>query len=188
MLEGDGTNYAFAPLSENMSSLYNLTVEDAEIAEFDYVLKAHKYSFAQFITFQNTVIRDSNNGLELSSEDDDRGDYNAEHVYVLNSRFENVAASVIDYYRGGYDESTVGGTLVVRGSTFTGSGGAEESGLLIDTYGIINVALVGNTFRDNAVELVARLWGAKNNTHADNVIENSGALIVEQNLPQKLVY
>ena len=187
-LEGDGKNVAFAPLRSNMSSLYNLEVKASDISNFGSVLKAHKHSFAGVIRFESTSIRNSANGLELSSEDDDRGDYNAEAVYVLDSQFDSVGKNVIDYYRGGYDESTVGGTLVVRGSTFTNSGVDEEDGVLIGTYGIINVDLSDNTFRDNDVELVARLWGAKNNSHADNVIEDSGDLVVEQNLPQRLVY
>lgn len=186
-LEGTGDNQAFATLESGMSSLYTLTIEDAEISDFASVLHAHKYSFADRIHVEGTTIRDCVNGLELSSEDDDRGDYNAETVTILDSRFENVGRNAIDYYRGGYDESTVGGTLVVRGSTFTG-GGADESGVLIETYGIINVELTGNTFRDNAVDLVARLWGAKNNTASDNVIEASGEIVTEQNLPQRLVY
>lgn len=187
-LEGDGENVAFAPLRSDMSSLYTLEVEDSEISNFGSVLKAHKHSFADVIRFESTSIRDSANGLELSSEDDDRGDYNAENVYVIDSQFHGVGKNVVDYYRGGYDESTIGGSLVVRGSTFTNSGADEEDGVLIGTYGIVNVDISGNTFRDNRVELVARLWGAKNNSHADNVIENSGDLVVEQSLPQRLMY
>lgn len=188
VLEGDGDNYAFASLTEGMSSLYNLEVEDAEISNFDFVLKAYKHSFAEYVVFESTVIRDCTNGLELSAEDDDKGDYNAENVVVRNSRLDGVHQNVIDYYRGGYDESTVGGTLVVRESVFTNSGAGEENGVLINTYGIINVDISENEFRNNPVELVARLWGAKNNEHADNVIVDSGELVVEQNLPQKLVY
>lgn len=187
-LQGNGDNYAFASLRENMSSLYNLAVEDSEITDFDYVLKAHKYSFSEFIKFKSTLIKNSNNGLELSSEDDDRGEYNAENVYIVDSQFDGVVKNVIDYYRGGYDESTVGGNLVVKGSTFTNSGAGEENGVLINTYGIINVDISENTFQNNRVNLVARLWGAQNNSHSDNVVKNSGRLIVEQNLPQKLVY
>ena len=187
VLEGDGETVAFAPLRSGMSSLYGLEVEGSEIAGFDTVLKAHKHSFADVVRFERAVIRDVANGLDLAAEDDDRGDYNAETVSVIDSRFENVRANVIDYYRGGYDESTVGGTLVVRGSTFTDSG-ADEGEVLIGTYGIINVEITGNTFRDNDVELVARLWGAKNNAHADNTVEDSGEIVVEQNLPLRLVY
>ncbi|MEP0367659.1 MAG: chondroitinase-B domain-containing protein [Cyclobacteriaceae bacterium] len=187
-LIGSGENYAFASLKENMSSLYNLKVQDSEISNFKYVLKAYKYSFSEYIKFESSVIRDCANGIELSAEDDDRGDYNAENVFALNCKFENVSKNVIDYYRGGYDESTVGGNLIVQGCTFTKSGAKEENGVLINTYGIINVDISDNTFENNKVKLVAQLWGAKNNSHADNEIKNSGKLIVEQNLPLKLMY
>lgn len=188
ILKGSGKNYAFASLKENMSSLYNLEVEDSEISNFDYVLKAYKFSFSEYIKFTSTTIKNCNNGLELSAEDDDRGDYNAENVFIVDSQFEGIKRNVIDYYRGGYDESTVGGNLIVKGCTFTNSGAAEETGVLINTYGIINVDISDNKFQNNRVKLVARLWGAKNNSHADNLIQNSGRLIVEQNLPLKLMY
>lgn len=188
MLEGNAENYAFASLKENMSSLYNLKVENSEISNFDFVLKAYKYSFSEFIKFRSTMIRNCNNGLELSGEDDDRGEYNAENIYIVNSKFDGVEKNVIDYYRGGYDESTVGGNLIIKGCLFTNSGVGEEDGVLINTYGIINVDISGNTFSENQVKLVARLWGAKNNTESDNILENSGRLITEQNLPLKLMY
>lgn len=187
-LEGTGENIAFAPLQSRMSSLYTLEIEDSDISAFDTVLKASKHSFADVISLRSTSVRNSANGLELSSEDDARGDYNAETVSIIDSRFEGIRANVIDYYRGGYDESTIGGTLVVRGSVFTNNGAGEEGEVLIGTHGIINVDISSNTFRDNDVELVARLWGAKNNTHGDNVVEDSGEVVVEQNLPQRLVY
>ncbi len=187
-LTGNQTNYAFATLKKNMSSLYNLEVVDAEITNFDYVLKAYKYSFSEYIQFRNSTIRDCNNGIELAAENDDKGDYNAENLLVLNTKFEKVKKNVINYYRGGYDESTVGGNLVVEGCTFQNCGAQEKCGILINTYGIINVNIAGNNFKNNAVKLIARLWGAKNNSHSENVISNSGKLIVEQNLPLKLMY
>ncbi|MFY0688405.1 MAG: DUF4957 domain-containing protein [Cyclobacteriaceae bacterium] len=188
VLEGNGANYAFASLKENMSSLYNLTVRDCEISNFEFVLKAYKYSFSEFIRIESTSITNCNNGLELSAEDDDRGEYNAENIYLIDTQFDAVRENVIDYYRGGYDESTVGGTLVVKGSTFVNSGSEEENETLLNTYGIINVDISNNTFRNNQVKLIARLWGAKNNQESDNVIENSGKIITEQNLPLKLMY
>ncbi|WP_226975908.1 chondroitinase-B domain-containing protein [Zobellia nedashkovskayae] len=180
--------YAFASLKENMSSLYNLTVVDSEISNFDYVLKAYKHSFSEYIKFTSTSIKNCANGLELSEETDDRGEYSAENIFIENCQFENVAKNVVDYYRGGYDESTVGGNLVVTNSTFKNCGANEEDGILLNTYGIINVNLSGNKFLDNPVKFVARLWGAKNNSHSNNEIKNSGELIVEENLPLKLMY
>ncbi|SIS74676.1 poly(beta-D-mannuronate) lyase [Zobellia uliginosa] len=188
ILKGEKAQYAFASLKNHMSSLYNLTVVDSEISGFDYVLKAYKYSFSEYIQLKSTTITDCANGLELSEETDDKGEYNAENIYIDNCHFEGVNKNVIDYYRGGYDESTVGGNLVVTNSSFTRCGAKEESEILLNTYGIINVNLSGNKFLDNQVKYVARLWGAKNNIHSDNEITNSGELIVEENLPLKLMY
>ena len=187
-LIGANSQYAFASLQSNMSSLYNLTVTDCEISDFDFVLKGYKYSFSEYIKFKSTLIKNCANGLELSAETDDRGEYNAENVFVDTCQFENINKNVIDYYRGGYDESTVGGNLVVTNSSFTRCGAQEEDAILLNTYGIINVKLSGNKFLDNKVKWVARLWGVKNNTHSDNKIKNSGELIVEENLPLKLMY
>ena len=188
ILIGNGKNYAFASLEENMSSLYNLNVQNSEISNFDYLLKAYKHSFSEFIRIESTAIKNCDNGLELSSEDDNRGEYNAENICIVNCQFEEVDQNVIDYYRGGYDESTVGGNLVIEGSTFTNCGGKEKNKILINTYGIINVDISDNTFTNNKVQLIARLWGVKNNSATNNTIKNSGRIITEQNLPLKLMY
>ncbi|MDO6820328.1 chondroitinase-B domain-containing protein [Zobellia sp. 1_MG-2023] len=188
VLKGTKTQYAFASLKNNMSSLYNLTVVDSEISDFDFVLKAYKHSFSEYIQLRYTTIKNCNNGLELSEETDDKGEYSAENILIANCTFKGVDKNVVDYYRGGYDESTVGGNLVVTNSNFTQCGAKEEDGILLNTYGIINVEISGNSFADNPVKFVARLWGAKNNTHSNNDIKNSGELIVEENLPLKLMY
>ncbi len=187
-LSGGNQQMAFACLKKNMSSLYNLSVENAEIDGFKYVLKAYKESFADEITFVNTTIKNCQNGIELSEETNDKGDYNTEFLTIENCQFENVKANVIDYYRGGYDESTIGGNLKVHNSSFTKCGSQEPNGILLNTRGIINVDISNNTFSNNSVKLVALLWGAKNNTHADNKISNSGKIVVEENLKLKLMY
>lgn len=187
-LTGEKSQYAFASLKENMSSLYFLSVEDSEISDFQYVLKAYKETFADEISFVGTTIRNCQNGIELSEETNDKGDYNTEFLIVEDCQFDQVDKNVIDYYRGGYDESTIGGNLIVTNSTFTNCGGKEENGILLNTRGIINVDISNNVFKNNPVKLVALLWGAKNNTHADNQIINSGKLIVEENLKLTLLY
>ncbi len=188
ILNGTGEQYGFASLQSDMSSLYNLTVEDSEIADFDHVLLGYKFSFSEYIKFANTQIKNCANGLVLAAEDDDRGDYNAENVFIDNCQFTAVQNNTINYYRGGYDESTVGGNLVLTNSTFTSCGAKEKNGVLINSYGIINVDISGNKFLNNRVKMVARLWGAKNNSHSNNLIENSGEMVVQENLPLKLMY
>ncbi len=163
-------------------------VENCEIEAFNYILKAYKYSFAEHIVFNSTTFKNCQNGFELSEEIEDKTEYNAENITIKDCHFEGVEANVMDYYRGGYDESTVGGNLSITNSTFTRCGAKEKNGTLLNTYGIINVDISGNTFVDNKIKLVALLWGAKNNTHSDNTITNSGKILVEENLKLNLLY
>jgi len=187
-LTGTKSQYAFASLKENMSSLYNLSVDNCVVENFDYILKAYKYSFSEHINLKNSTFRNCKNGLELSEEIEDKGEYNAENIMVDSCTFDGVAANVIDYYRGGYDESTVGGNLKIFNSTFTKCGATEKNGILLNTYGIINVDISNNTFKNNRVQLIAQLWGAKNNSHSNNIISNSGKIVTEENLKLKLFY
>ena len=187
-ITGEGSQFGFASLSSNMSSVYNLHVDNCEISQFDYVLKAYKYYFSEFITFTNSSISNCKNGIELSEEIEDKGEYNAENIRIVNCKFDRIDKNVIDYYRGGYYESTVGGNLIVSNSDFTNCGRKEANKVLLNTYGIINVDISGNTFRNNPLKLVALLWGAKNNSHSDNTISNSGKIQVGENLKLNLLY
>lgn len=188
LLIGNKTQYAFATLKENMSSLYNISVKDCEISDFYYVLKAYKESFADDILFSKTKISNCENGIELSEETNDKGDYNVEFLTIKDCSFDNVQKNVVDYYRGGYDESTIGGNLAITNSIFTNCGSKEENGILLNHRGIINVNISKNVFKNNNVKLVALLWGAKNNKHLENEIVNSGKIVVQENLKQKVIY
>ena len=158
------------------------------VENFDYILKAYKYSFSENILFVSSTFRNCQNGLELSEETEDKGEYNAENISIHECSFDGIAANVVDYYRGGYDESTVGGNLSITNSTFTKCGAKEKNGILLNTYGIINVKLADNTFKNNSVQRIAQLWGAKNNSHSNNAISNSGKIVVEENLKLKTFY
>lgn len=188
ILKGDSSNYAFASLKENMSNHFGLTVLNSEISGFNYVLKVYKQSFAERITFKDTSISNCENGIELSEETNDKGDYNTEYLTINNCDFNNVKANVIDYYRGGYDESTIGGNLLVTNSAFTNCGTKEKNKILLNHRGIINVNIANNTFKNNPVQFVSILWGAKNNTESGNSLSNSGQIKTEQNLKLTLMY
>ena len=185
-LKGNSTQLAFAPLNKNMSSAYNLNINNCIVDGFNYVLKASKGSFADTMKFSNTTIKNCENGFVLAA--DEKGDYNAEMVTFINCDFNNVNKNVIHFYRGGYDESTIGGVLTLSNSTFTACGKNEKSEILLKTRGIINVNLSGNTFRNNPIKLVALLWGVKNNHHSDNKVINSGTIKVEQQQKLEILY
>lgn len=187
-LKGTNSQYGFAPLQKGMSSLYKLTVSGCTITDFAFVLKAYKESFADSITFDQSNLINCENGIELSAEVRNKGDYNTEFLTINNCKFEKINANTIDYYRGGYDESTIGGNLTVTNSTFTHCGAKEENKVLLNHRGIVNVLLANNTFKNNEVTYVSVLWGAKNNVEKENEITNSGKILVQQNLKLTLVY
>jgi poly(beta-D-mannuronate) lyase len=185
-IKGQNNQLAFAPLEENMFSAYYLFIDNCVIEDFAYVLKASKASFADSITVSNTSIKNCENGFVLAA--DEKGDYNAEMVTFEHCEFRNIQQNVIHFYRGGYDESTIGGYLTLNNNTFTACGQKEDSGVLIKTTGIINVLISGNTFQNNPVKLVALLWGAKNNHHSNNTVIQSGQIKVEEQQELDILY
>ncbi len=187
-IKGNMEQYAFAPLEKNMYTHYGLEVIGCEITDFKSVLKSYKQSFSERITFKKSKISNSEDGLELASEIDALGDYNTEYLTVDECSFENVKSNVIDYYRGGYDESTIGGNLIVTNSNFTQCGSEDSRGILINNKGIVNVSIKDNVFKNNSVNLVALLWGAKNNTHANNTFVNSASIEVQKNIKLDVIY
>ncbi|WP_179318907.1 chondroitinase-B domain-containing protein [Winogradskyella helgolandensis] len=187
-LKGTNSQYAFASLKEHMSNHFGLEVLDSEISNFNYALKVYKQSFSEEITFKNTSISNCENGIELSEETNDRGDYNTEYLTIDNCQFTNVQQNVVDYYRGGYDESTIGGNLLVANSTFINCGAKEKNKRLLNHNGIVNVNITNNTFKNNPVQFVSILWGAKNNVASENTIVNSGQIKTEENLVMTLMY
>ena len=188
ILKGDKEQYAFATLEKNMKSAYNLWVNNVEINEFDTVLNAYKDAFADTISIDNSIIKNCKRGIRLADENDDLGEYNAEFVYIKNTKFDAIQSSVLDYYRGGYDESTIGGNLVFDNNTVTNSGKEEQAGILIKTRGIVNVSIAKNNFTNNPIALIALLWGEKGQAPKDNNIKNSGEFKIEENLKQKMMY
>lgn len=186
VIKGNKSQSAFATLEKYMSKAYNLSIKHSEIHDFKSVLEVSKGSFADSIIVENSIIQNSQNGFLLNKETNDKGDYNAEFVTIKNSQFNNVSGTILEYYRGGYDESTIGGNLVFEGNKVTDSG--EKDGTLIKNRGIVNVELRGNTFKNNPVKLIAVLWGEKGQKPIDNVISKSGKIEIVQNLKLKLMY
>jgi len=187
-LKGENSQNAFATKEKNMASAYNLKIKNTEISGFDFVLKAFKDSFADTISIDNSIIKNCKNGMSLATENDDQGEYNAEFVYIRNSRFDNIQNAVVDYYRGGYDESTIGGNLVCHNNSVSNSGASEPSGILIKTRGIIQVGIANNTFTNNPVKVIAVFWGEKKQEPKDNIVKSSGEFKTEQNLKLKMMY
>jgi len=188
VLIGNKTQNAFATLDKNMSKAYDLFMDHVVIKDFKSVLEVSKGSFADTVLVANSIIKNCERGFMLNKETNDKGDYNCEFVTLTNSTFDNISEVVLDYYRGGYDESTIGGNLTLNNNTFTSCGKAEKDHILIKNRGIVNVDFSNNTFKNNPVKLIAVLWGAKGQKPDNNTIVKSGKIEVVQNLKLKLMY
>jgi poly(beta-D-mannuronate) lyase len=188
VLTGNKSQNTFTTLDKNMSKAYNLFIDHVEIKNFKSVLEVSKGSFADSVLVTNSLIKNCERGFMLNKETNDGGDYNAEFVTITNTTFDNIQEVVLDYYRGGYDESTIGGNLLLKNNTITNSGKAEKDQILIKNRGIVNVAFANNTFKNNPVKVIAILWGEKGQEPGENTISNSGKIEVVQNLELKLMY
>ncbi|MGY5355751.1 chondroitinase-B domain-containing protein [Wenyingzhuangia sp. IMCC45467] len=187
-VNGNKTQNAFATLDKNMSKAYNLFLNNVEISNFKTALNVSKGSFADTISVKNTSVKNLENGFLLNQEIDAKGDYNAEFVFIENSSFDEVKGTVLDYFRGGYDESTIGGNLIFKNNTISHSGKESADKILIKNQGIVQAEISENTFINNPVKLIAILWGEKGQKPENNKIKNSGEFKIVQNLKQKLMY
>lgn len=178
----------FNTLDKDMSMAYGIHMKDVSVSNFKSVLDASKSSFADEIIIKNSSFLNCKNGFLLDKETDDKGDYNVEFLTITESIFENISNEVIDFYRGGYDESTIGGVLHFQSNTVTNSGAQDNDEILINTRGIINVTMKDNQFKNNKTKLTAVLWGAKGQEPENNTVINSGEIKVVENLELKLVY
>lgn len=187
-IKGNNNQNAFSTLPKNMSKAYNLFLNKVEVSDFKTALSVSKGSFADTVSVKNSIFKNLENGFQLNKEIDAKGDYNAEFVFIENNTIKNVQGTVLDYFRGGYDESTIGGNLVFANNTITQSGKKSTDNILIKNRGIVQANISGNTFTNNPVKLIAILWGEKGQKPENNQIKNSGEFKVVQNLKMKLMY
>jgi len=172
--------YAIVSPKEDTPGSYSIFVNKSIISDFTNaeggsVIKVSKGTFADTIKISNSILRNNFRGINLSSEKDDTGKYNSENVILENTVFIDFSQWVLNYYRGGNDESTVGGNLVVDHCIFTRTGTTEKD-MVLQNKGIVNVKITNSVFFDNPkVANPIRLNG-KNNSIKNSVIYNSGEM------------
>lgn len=137
---------------------YELVVENSEILDLNVnhsfnFLTVAKGTFAQRIELSNSRFSNITGAvLGLDQEHDDFGIYNAEYVTIDQVVFESIEGDVVDYYRGGTDESTFGPHFSMTASTLTnvGNGKRNKSGSSVLLHGVQVTTLQGNTIVGSA--------------------------------------
>lgn len=151
------------------ANAYSLVINNCEIydvnVETGAVIKAYKGTMADSIDISNSVIKDVFRGISLSDEKDDIGKYSVENLVLENSVFNNIAQYAVDYYRGGNDESTLGGSLYMNHCVFNDVASTEKQTVLKLTN-IVKVDILNTIFNTSMAKTVVKLSGQK------NIIEN----------------
>jgi poly(beta-D-mannuronate) lyase len=151
----------------SMLENYRLEMIDCSFTDLDTnhsfnVVTAAKGTFADNILIQNSRFEDITGAvLQLDREDDDYGIYNAEYLTIENSFFKNIEGDIVDYYRGGRDESTFGPHFKLTGSRLENIGHGKrnrsESSLYLHGVQVTNIA--DNVFKDSAPFLINHTVG-----------------------------
>jgi poly(beta-D-mannuronate) lyase len=155
--------YAVAT-SKGDASGYSLRIDRCIITGFNTkagaVVKAYKSTFADSIILTNSVFRKSAMVLSLAEEKDDTGKYNAETVKLDNCVLDQISQCAINYYRGGNDESTLGGNLQIDHCVF--SAVADSAGLsVLKLTGIVAVKITNSIFASTMGKTTVKLSGDK---------------------------
>ncbi|MEI8086176.1 MAG: polysaccharide lyase 6 family protein [Paludibacter sp.] len=144
---------------------YSLLINNCEIYDFKVetgaIFKAYKGSLADSIKVTNSILRNSYRGFCLGEEKEDIGKYSAEDILFENTVFNNFSQYIIDYYRGGNDESTLGGAFKVNHCVFDNIAQDEKQNIFKLT-GIVNVSINNSIFNHSLAKTTFKLYGAKN--------------------------
>ena len=137
-----------------MLNNYQIKIEDCDISDLDVnrffnFLKVSKSTMADSIEIINSQFRNVSGAiLKLDLETDDFGIYNAEYVTISDSKFTQVQGALVDYYRGGTDESTFGPHFYLKNSELNnvGGGGKNKSRASIWLHGVQVANIENNSF------------------------------------------
>jgi poly(beta-D-mannuronate) lyase len=129
---------------------YNLTMQDCLFYNFNEnnyaCFRANKSTFGDAVVFDKCIFRNmSGSAIDMSSEKDDKGMYNAENIVVKNCVFYNMLANAISIYRGGNDESTTGPSVTIDHCIFNDVDNREQ-GAVIKLLGVQYARVLHSSF------------------------------------------
>ncbi|MDD7887524.1 chondroitinase-B domain-containing protein [Flavivirga sp. 57AJ16] len=185
-LEIDGTSskkirYAIVSQNTPTSNSYKLKMDDVFIHGFNddggAIFKAYKGTFADTIQIKNSRFENALRGLNLGYEKDDVGKYNAEVIDISNTIFKDIEQFAINFYRGGNDESTLGGQLNIDHCVFYNVYN-NEKGRALRTNGIVYVTISNSIFAESPFSKYSAILKGVNNKVLNTVVYNSGELRV----------
>jgi poly(beta-D-mannuronate) lyase len=142
------------------------------------LFEAAKSTFADSIVIENCEFTTMNNGIILADEKDNKGYYNAEKLRIAYNTFKNGKGVLLNIYRGGNDESTLGPNLAFVNNKISDYNSNGESPL-VDLTGVQKTKISANTFTNCASgSTLIQYKDVVRARHfiAKNVLVNSGSI------------
>ncbi len=172
----------------SMLGNYELRVKNSAFRDLDtnhsfHFLSVAKHTFAWKIDIEGSEFSNiTGDILNLDKETDDLGIYNAEYVSIRGSRFEKIGGAVMDFYRGGTDESTFGPHFVLQDSVLTDVGNSKrnKTGASVRLLGVQVTNINDNTFTNSKPVRVFHTVGEPKTKISDNKFEATPAPSVSQ--------
>ena len=158
--------------------LTNSTVSNLNVNHSFHFFSTGKGAFADQIVLSNNKF-DNITGdiLQLDSEIEDLGVYNAEYVTLKDNQFSKVEGAVLKLYRGGTDESTFGPHLSMANNQLSdvGLGKRNKSKASLYLHGVQVSNIEKNTLLNSAPILIEHTVGEPKTAIFDNSFEASAA-------------
>lgn len=166
------------------SDHYNFSLNNCSIANLNKekgcvdIFHAFKSIVADSIIIRNSqFINNDCDFVNMADEKEDKGYYNAEKIIIRHNRFLNHSGSLLNIYRGGSDESTLGPDLVFSHNKIENCSSSKNNVPLISLTGVQLTNIFSNAFINcnpgNTLILYKDIVRAKHFLER-NILENSG--------------
>lgn len=144
------TDAGIRSTNKPMNRPYLLTIDSCEFYDYNESsnsgFAASKSTLADSLIVLNSIFHHmSGSGIDLSSEKDDKGMYNAEYTIIRNCTFTNLLGSAINIYRGGNDESTLGPFVTIDHCSFNEVENREQ-GTVVRLIGAQQATVTNSNF------------------------------------------
>jgi poly(beta-D-mannuronate) lyase len=154
------------------------------------IFTAHKSTVSDSIVIRDNVFTVNNtNAIMMAEEKDDKGYYNAEKIYITHNNITGQQGVLLNIYRGGNDESTMGPQLSFSHNKITDCRTTDNSSLMQLT-GVQQTTIFSNNFsHSNASATLitykdivrARHLLEKNILAGSGSIEENGFVVKKEN-------
>lgn len=163
--------------------MQNCIVEQLDVNHSFHFFSTGKGAFADSIELSGNTFRDvTGDILQLNSEIEDLGIYNAEYVTLADNTFSRVQGAIVKLYRGGTDESTFGPHFSMTNNTLdgTGKGKRNKQAASIYLHGVQVTDISNNSFSDSAPIVLEHTVGEPNSSITNNVFKATSAPVIKE--------